>query len=285
MKSLIRFFAANHTLANVLTLLIILLGISALSVIQRDNFPSVDLLEMTITTRYPGASPEDVELNVTNEIEEELEEVDGIDRYTSYSMENISIVRVWLDRDAGDSQKIKTDVRDAVSRASDLPIEVDEEPLVEELTTSTAIPIIEVGLTGAVSYRVLRDAARLLEKRLLNVEGVGSITKYGYLDREIKVVLSSKESIQAASNRMRWSASRCRSTRSSAPFRTAISAPPVVRSSPTPVRRTSSRWPSFRTPWKWATSSCVCARAARPSGSRIWQSSRTTLNPPRFCHE
>ena len=33
----------------------------SLSVIQRDNFPSVDLLEMTVTTRYPGASPEDVE--------------------------------------------------------------------------------------------------------------------------------------------------------------------------------------------------------------------------------
>jgi len=187
MKSLIRFFAGNHTLANVLTLMIVILGVSALSVIQRDNFPSVDLLEMTVTTRYPGASPEDVELNVTNQIEEELKEVDGIDHYTSYSMENISIVHIWLDREAGDSQKIKTDVRDAVSRASDLPTEVDEEPLVEELTTATAIPIIEVGLTGAVSYQVLRDSARLLEKRLLDLAGVGSVTKYGYLDREIKV--------------------------------------------------------------------------------------------------
>ena len=98
MKSLIRFFAANHTLANVLTFLIAFLGVGALSVIQRDNFPSVDLLEMTITTRYPGASPEDVELNVTNKIEEELEEVDGIERFTSFSMENISIVHVWIDR-------------------------------------------------------------------------------------------------------------------------------------------------------------------------------------------
>ena len=190
MKTLIRFFAGNHTLANVLTLMIILLGVSALTVIQRDNYPSVDLLEMTITTRYPGASPEDVELNVTNKIEEELKEVDGIDRYTSFSMENISIVRVWLDRDAGNTQKIKTDIRDAVSRASDLPAEVDEEPLVEEITTATAIPIIEVGLSGAVPYPVLRDAARLLEKRLLDLSGVGSVTKYGYLDREIKVEIS-----------------------------------------------------------------------------------------------
>ena len=164
MKSLIRFFADNHTLANVMTFLIVVLGVGALSVIQRDNFPSVDLLEMTITTRYPGASPEDVELNVTNKIEEELEEVDGIERFTSFSMENISIVHVWIDRGANDPQKIKTDVRDAVSRASDLPSEVDGDPLVEDITTATAIPIIEVGLTGDVPYRQLRDAAIRLKK-------------------------------------------------------------------------------------------------------------------------
>jgi multidrug efflux pump subunit AcrB len=189
MRALIRFFANNHTLANVLTFLFIALGIGALSIIQRDNFPSVDLLEMNITTRYPGASPEDVELNVTNVIEEELKEVDGIDKYTSYSMENISIIHVWLDRSARDFSKVKTDVRDAVSRASKLPDEVDEDPLVEEITTATAIPIIEVGLTGDVPYGVLRENARMLEKRLLDVTGVGSLTKYGYLDREIKVEL------------------------------------------------------------------------------------------------
>jgi multidrug efflux pump subunit AcrB len=187
MKGAIRFFASQPTLAYVLTFLIVFLGVSTLSVIQRDNFPSVDLLEMTVTTRYPGASPEDVELNVTNEIEKELKEVDGIDKYTSFSMENISIVHIWIDREMRDKNKVKTDIRDAVSRVSDLPVEVDEEPLVEEITTSTAIPVIEVGLTGDVPYAVLRETARRAEQELLAVPGVRSVTKYGYLDREIKV--------------------------------------------------------------------------------------------------
>jgi multidrug efflux pump subunit AcrB len=190
MKSAIRFFANQPTLAYVLTFLIVFLGVSSLTVIQRDNFPSVDLLEMTITTRYPGASPEDVELNVTNEIEEELKEVDGIDRYTSFSMENISIIHIWIDREMRDSNKVKTDIRDAVSRVSDLPIEVDEDPVVEELTTSTAIPLIEVGLTGDVPYELLRNVARRAEKALQAVPGVRSVTKYGYLDREIKVEIT-----------------------------------------------------------------------------------------------
>ncbi len=190
MKSIIRFFADQPTLANVLTFLIVFLGLSSLSVIQRDNFPSVDLLEMTITTRYPGASPEDVELNVTNKIEEELKEVDGIDKFTSFSMENISIVHLWIDREVRDAKVVKTDIRDAVSRASDLPPEVDEDPLIEEITTSKAIPIIEVGLTGEVPYSQLRGAAKRAEKDLLAVAGVGSVTKYGYLDREIKLELA-----------------------------------------------------------------------------------------------
>jgi multidrug efflux pump subunit AcrB len=190
MKAAIRFFANQPTLAYVLTFLIVFLGVSALTVIQRDNFPSVDLLEMTVTTRYPGASPEDVELNVTNEIEEELKEVDGIDKYTSFSMENISIVHIWIDREMPDRNKVKTDIRDAVSRVSGLPVEVDEDPVVEELTTSTAIPVIEVGLTGDVPYALLRTVARRAEKALQAVPGVRSVTKYGYLDREIKVEIT-----------------------------------------------------------------------------------------------
>jgi multidrug efflux pump subunit AcrB len=186
-RDFIRFFARRHTLANVFTAGVILLGLSALTVIQRDNFPSVDFEEMTITTRYPGASPQDVELNVTNKIEEELKEVDGIEKFTSFSMENISIVHVRLDPDAKDKKKAKTDVRDAVSRATELPPEVDEAPLVEELTTATGIPVIEIGITGRANYGTLREIARAAEKELLNLPGVASLTKYGYLDREIKI--------------------------------------------------------------------------------------------------
>lgn len=190
MRAFIRFFAQRPTFANVLTFMIIFLGLSALSIIQRDNFPSVDFGEMSITTRYPGASPEDVELNVTNKIEEQLKEVDGVDTVTSFSMENISIVRVKLDADSRDKRKVKNDVRDAVSRVSSLPAEVDEEPQIKEITTSTGIPIIEVGLTGDLPYSELRKIARRAEKSLKNVPGVASLTRYGYLDREIKIEIA-----------------------------------------------------------------------------------------------
>jgi len=70
--SFFKFFAARHKLANLFTISVLLLGLYALTYIQRDRRPQVDFGQMTITTRYPGASSEDVELNVTNKIEEQL---------------------------------------------------------------------------------------------------------------------------------------------------------------------------------------------------------------------
>jgi multidrug efflux pump subunit AcrB len=193
MHTLIRYFAQRNTVANVFTLMVVLLGLSTLLHIQRDNFPSVDFAEMVVTTRYPGASPQDVELNVTNKIEEELKEVDGLKRVTSFSMENISVINVEIDLDAEDKDKVKTDVRDAVSRASDLPVEVDEQPLVQEITTATGIPIIEIGLSGDIPYTELREYARRAEKALEDIPGVARLKRYGYLDREIRIELLQDE--------------------------------------------------------------------------------------------
>ncbi len=187
MKQFLHYFASRHTLAHVFTLMVVLLGLGTLTYIQRDNFPSVDLAEMVITTRYPGASPQDVELNVTNKIEDELKEVDGIKRVTSFSMENISVINVKLELDAKDLDKVKTDVRDAVARTTGFPREVDELPTVREITTDTGIPIIEVGLSGDIPYPLLREYARNAEKELEEIRGVARLRRYGYLDREIHI--------------------------------------------------------------------------------------------------
>ena len=130
MQSFFRFFAERHMLANLLTIMVLLLGLSTLIQIQRDNYPQVDFGEMHILTLYPGASPEDVELNVTNKIEEELKSITGIERITSVSMENISEINVVIDPDAKDQDEVKREIRDAVSRVTDFPEEVTESPLV-----------------------------------------------------------------------------------------------------------------------------------------------------------
>jgi len=189
MKRFFRFFAERHLLAILITLMIVLLGLNSLRTIRRDMFPEVDFGEMFVNTRYPGASPEDVELNVTNKIEEQLKEVPGIKTMTSVSMENISFIDVLIDPDAKDQEKVKTEIRDAVDRVTDLPEEVTDAPLVTELKT-TIFPVIEVGIAGDLPYAELREIAKRLEKKLINVDGVSSVTKVGYLAREIHIEVS-----------------------------------------------------------------------------------------------
>ena len=92
---------------------------------------------MDIRTVYPGASPEDVELNVTNKIEDALREVTGIDRIISSSFENRSEIEVYLDPDVKEMDEVKQNIRDAVAGVTDLPTEVTESPEVDEISTAT----------------------------------------------------------------------------------------------------------------------------------------------------
>jgi len=189
MKSFFKFFAERHMLAYVITIMIIMLGLTTLTGIKRDVYPAVEFGIMRIMTRYPGASPEDVELSVTNKLEKEIQSVSGIDRVLSISMENVSVISVFIDINASDQDEIKNEVREAVNRVTNFPIEVTESPLITDMKQSDN-PIIEVGLTGDLPYRDMRELSRLFEKKLKRISGVSSIDRVGYRDREIKVEVS-----------------------------------------------------------------------------------------------
>ncbi len=189
MRSFFKFFAERHLLANLLTLMLILLGVASLMRINLSALPKVDVGQVVISTRYPGASPEDVELNVTNKIEDELKSVTGIDWIRSSSFENSSIVSVKIDDDA-DLEDIQTEIREAVTQVTDLPAEVTETPRITEIKSSI-FPVIEVGMSSDdLPYRELREFARRFEKKLKEISGVASVEKYGYRAREIQVEVS-----------------------------------------------------------------------------------------------
>jgi multidrug efflux pump subunit AcrB len=186
LRRIFEFFAKRHILASLFTIMVVLLGLNSLRSLRRDTFPAVDLGEVIIQTVYPGASPEDVELNVTNTIEDELKNITGIKRIISTSLENVSTIDVLIESDVKDMEKVKRDIRDAVSRVTELPEEVTEAPLVLEIDTSL-IPIVEVGITGDLSYEEMRSIAKSFESKLKEVPGVARLEKQGYRAQEIKV--------------------------------------------------------------------------------------------------
>jgi len=182
------FFAKRHLFANLFTLIVFALGAKALFDINRNLFPEVDMGEMIITTPYPGASPEDVELKVTNKLEEELDGISGIRSYISSSIENRSQINVKLNPDdEPDHPKIKQEIRDAINQVSDLPDDLEELPRITEITTSI-FPVAEVAvISETLSYPELRTLSKILKEKLSDLPGVSSVKNVGLRDREVKI--------------------------------------------------------------------------------------------------
>lgn len=192
MKRIISFFIRRPKVTNLILVLVVLAGILSVKESRKQDFPTVSFDIMKIETTYPGASPEDVEINLTDPIEDELEDVEDIDEIKSLSMENISLIFVYINPDSTDIRKVKNDIRDAVDRVTDLPEAVTEKPKVEEIR-STSAPVLEIGIYGEVSEKELRKFAKDLETDLRTVEGVGLIEKIGYRKREVHIEADHKE--------------------------------------------------------------------------------------------
>jgi multidrug efflux pump subunit AcrB len=189
MSAFFRFFTERHTLAYLFTIMVILLGLGSLLRLKRDTFPEVDFGQVVITTRYPGASPEDVELNVTNELEDAIKGISNIERFTSYSMEDLSIISITINLQAEDIDEVRDDIREAINRVTDLPEEVTDAPLIVDVK-SQELPVIEVGVAGDVPYSELRSVARQFKRKLEAISGVARVEEYWNLDREIHIEVS-----------------------------------------------------------------------------------------------
>ncbi|HCQ70471.1 MAG TPA: acriflavin resistance protein, partial [Gammaproteobacteria bacterium] len=187
MDSILNFFVRQKKLALVFTVSVIAIGLLALSSIQRDQFPAVDFEVMSISTAYPGASPEDVEQNVTNLIEDELSNISGIEKFVSVSREGRSSITVTLSQDVSDIDTLKQDIRNAVNRIKSLPAEVTNLPNVRDQKTSRkSIIKISIGAPD-LSYAELRKITDNIADSLELVDGVSEVVKDGYLDREIQI--------------------------------------------------------------------------------------------------
>ena len=137
-------------------------------------FPNVEFPVVTVTTIYPGASPETVEREVTKKIEEAINTVEGVRHIESTSQEGLS--NIVVSSSVGVSTQIASqDIRGKVAAIrGELPREI-EEPIVQRID-SGALPIVSVGVDapGLTPQAATDIADKLVKKRLENVPGVGA---------------------------------------------------------------------------------------------------------------
>lgn len=174
MKTIISLILQRRMLAHVLTLAVLVLGLHALTRLPLAELPIVELGSVEIETRYPGASAEDVEANVTSRIEKELLSLSDIRKFESVSEEGLSSIGIQLKSDIKDTAQTYQDIRDAVSRVGDLPAGVTEAPSVR-IKKSSSLDFMIVGIGGDLPYDQLRNHARALELKLRQLPGIGAV--------------------------------------------------------------------------------------------------------------
>jgi multidrug efflux pump subunit AcrB len=184
MNRLIEFFARQGVFANIIFFFVMIVGIYSAFKIPKEFFPNIDFEMITVTTIYPGSSAEEVEKLITNPIERDLREVDGIKRVTSASAANRSTIVLQLEpnQNVRDS---KADIQDVIDRVAGLPSDA-ESPIVRSLE-SRQNPVIEVTLFGDVPEMELRAAAKRMERELEQVPDVARIVFRGLENLEIQV--------------------------------------------------------------------------------------------------
>ncbi|MDB4927822.1 MAG: multidrug efflux transporter [Myxococcaceae bacterium] len=172
----------------VLILALVVVGIASVRGIGVDRFPNIDFPVVVVSTVLPGASPEQIETEVSDKIEEQLNSISGLDELRSNSFEGLSVVVARFDLDK-DTSVAAQEVRDRVNRTlSRLPRDI-QQPRVERMDPDAA-PVLLVALSAPRSPRELTEYAdRVLRRRIESLNGVGSVTVLGGRARQINVVL------------------------------------------------------------------------------------------------
>ncbi|MFQ5698149.1 MAG: efflux RND transporter permease subunit [Myxococcota bacterium] len=167
---------------------LVTLGLVSLPLLGVDLFPRVEFPYVAVTTVLEGATPETVETEVTDVIEEQVNTISGIKLLTSVSSEGLSQVFVQFELEEDADVKAQ-DVRDKVALArADLPLEA-ESPVVTKVDPDAA-PILSVMVAGDLPIRELtRFADDVVKERIQRIPGVGSAELVGGRDREIRIWL------------------------------------------------------------------------------------------------
>lgn len=186
MQKLAEICIRRPVFATMIVLSLVVVGAASFFRLGVDRFPSVDLPTVSVRTGLPGGSPQEVESLVTQQIEEVVNTVDGIDELRSISGQGSSFVIATfkLDRDL---ESAAQDIRDRVtSLGRNLP--EDATPPVVQKFDNDSTPVVTISLSADRSIRELTELAdKTVRVQLERVSGVGEVRVVGGLDRAINV--------------------------------------------------------------------------------------------------
>jgi HAE1 family hydrophobic/amphiphilic exporter-1 len=177
----------------VMMLILVVFGLVGLSQLDTDEFPDVQQPIVAISIPYPGASPDTVEREVIDPIEEVVSGISGVDQVNSSSVDSFASIVVQFAFEK-DIQQATQEIRDEISGIrNDLPTEM-EEPILTRLDPSD-LPIVSLTLSSPslTGPELTRIADPDITRRLRGIQGIGEVTVVGKIEREMAVDLRPRD--------------------------------------------------------------------------------------------
>jgi HAE1 family hydrophobic/amphiphilic exporter-1 len=174
-------------------LALVVFGIVALTQLDTDEFPEIDAPVVVVSVPYPGASPDTVEREVLDPIEEAISGISGVDQINGSALDSFgNVVVIFL---YGKDTRVATqEIRDQISSIrNDLPVEM-EEPILTQFDPAD-LPIVSLTLSspGLTGPELTRLADPDVTRRLRGLPGVAAVDVVGGIERELSVEIRPRD--------------------------------------------------------------------------------------------
>ncbi|MEV5005403.1 efflux RND transporter permease subunit [Streptomyces sp. NPDC056159] len=191
MSWLSRFSLAQRALIGLMSIVALVFGAIAIPQLKQQLLPSIELPIVSVLAPYQGASPDVVEKQVVEPLENNLKAVDGITGFTSTASEGNAVIMASFDY-GNNTKQLVADVQQAVNRArAQLPSDVD--PQVVAGSTDD-MPTVVLAVTSDKDQQALADQLdKSVVPELKNIDGVGQVTVDGVRDLQVTVTPDDKK--------------------------------------------------------------------------------------------
>ncbi|WP_351077993.1 efflux RND transporter permease subunit [Shewanella sp. CAL98-MNA-CIBAN-0140] len=183
---MIAYITRHPTLANLLMLSLLLLGLLSLGSIKRETFPEFAPPYVTATVVYPGASPIEVEESLCLRMEDAVDGLGNVEEVKCDAQEGVASMTIKLDGKADIGRAI-VDVQTQINGIKNFPSQI-EPPIVKEL--DWAEPVVDIAISADASWPHLKHYAEDLKRRLKIDAGVSLVSVVGFSDHQLRVELN-----------------------------------------------------------------------------------------------
>ncbi|MFJ6511417.1 efflux RND transporter permease subunit [Streptomyces sp. NPDC091406] len=199
MSWLSRFSLAQRALIGLISIVALVFGAIAIPQLKQQLLPTIELPMVSVLAPYQGASPDVVEKQVVEPLENSLKAVDGVESITSTASEGNALIMATFDFGDEGTKQLVADIQQAVNRArAQLPTDVDPQVIAG---STDDIPTVVLAVTSDEDQQTLADRLdRTVVPALQDIEGVGQVTVDGVRDLQVSVVPDDRKLAAAGLN-------------------------------------------------------------------------------------